>query len=115
YNGRMADSTKAEMVLFFEDEIPFNRFLGVRVAAISEGFVRVELPFRAEFIGDARRPALHGGVLSTLCDAAGGAATFSKVGFSGGAISTIDLRVDYLSPGRAELIIAEATVVRLGN
>ena len=29
--------------------------------------------------------------------------------------STIDLRVDYLRPGRAETLIAEAEVLRMGN
>jgi uncharacterized protein (TIGR00369 family) len=30
-------------------------------------------------------------------------------------VSTIDLRVDYLSPGAPEGLIAEAKVVRVGN
>ena len=102
------------VVRFFEQEIPFNRFLGIRVAAVREGLVRLELPFRSEFIGDPRRPALHGGILSTLLDAAGGAATFSRVDPED-RISTIDLRVDFLLPGGPELICAEAEVVRLGN
>jgi uncharacterized protein (TIGR00369 family) len=98
----------------FEEGIPFNRYLGMKVAEVRAGFVRLELPFRPEFIGDTRRPALHGGILSTLIDTAGGAATFSRCSTED-AISTIDLRVDYLRPGSPELLVVEATVVRIGN
>jgi uncharacterized protein (TIGR00369 family) len=99
---------------FFANEIPFNKFLGMTLAEMRDGFARLELPFRPEFIGDARRPALHGGVISTLIDTAGGAATFTKIAMED-YCSTIDLRVDYLLPGSPELLCAEATVLRIGN
>ncbi len=95
--------------------IPFNRFLGMRLVEIREGFARMELPFRPEFIGDPTRPALHGGVISTLADTTGGFAVWSQVTDPRGRVSTIDLRVDYLRPGKAETLIAQATVVRQGN
>ena len=99
---------------FFIREVPFNKFLGMTLAELRDGFARLELPFRPEFIGDSRRPALHGGVISTLIDTAGGAATFSKITMED-TCSTIDLRVDYLLPGSAETLCAEATVIRIGN
>jgi len=103
-----------ELLRFFEDLVPFNKFLGIKLARAEEGFVRLELPFRPEFIGDAGRPALHGGVISTTMDACGGFAVWTKIGFDD-RVSTIDLRVDYLAPGRAEAIVVEANVVRVGN
>jgi len=103
-----------QMREFFSREIPFNSFLGMKIAELRDGYARLELPFRPEFIGDARRPALHGGVISSLIDTAGGAATFTKIAPED-ACSTIDLRVDYLLPGNPELICAEATVIRIGN
>ena len=103
-----------ELQVFLEDFIPFNKFLGIRVAAMRDGFVRLELPFRAEFIGDARRNALHGGVISTLSDTCGGFALWTKIALDD-RMSTIDIRVDYLAPGQPELLIAEGTVVRMGN
>jgi uncharacterized protein (TIGR00369 family) len=99
---------------FFAEGIPFNRFLGIQLAAVSPGFARLELPFRPELIGDPFRPALHGGVISTLCDTCGGAAAFTVVRL-GDKVSTVDLRVDYLRPGREELLVAEGRVVRAGN
>lgn len=103
-----------EFLLFFEQVIPYNRFLGFKIALAEEGHVRMELPFRPEFIGDPTRPALHGGVISALIDTCGGFAVWTKVSMDD-RISTIDLRVDYLAPGLAELIAAEAQIVRVGN
>jgi uncharacterized protein (TIGR00369 family) len=103
-----------ELMQFFKDFIPFNRFLGIQLTQAQEGWVRLELPFRPEFIGDASRPALHGGVISTLIDTCGGFAVFTAIPF-GEKCSTIDLRVDYLSPGREDTLCAEGQVVRVGN
>jgi uncharacterized protein (TIGR00369 family) len=101
---------------FMEEIIPFNRYLGVRVTDLKKtGFARLEVPFRDELVGDPWRPALHGGVLSALADAAGGAAVWINVQDERTRISTIDLRIDYLRPAKLETLVAEATVVRLGN
>lgn len=96
------------------DRIPFNRHLGIRATELREGFARLELPFRPELVGDPVRPALHGGVISTLIDTAGGAAVITLIG-PRGTVSTIDLRVDYLRPGQMKTLVCEATVTRLGN
>ena len=98
-----------------EDLIPFNRFLGVRVIATRAGFVRLEVPFRHELVGDPMRPALHGGLLSALADTAGGAALWTSIEDPRARISTIDLRVDFLRPARLLAVIAEANVVRTGS
>jgi uncharacterized protein (TIGR00369 family) len=98
-----------------ESFIPFNAFLGVRVLRVDDKLVQLEVPFRPELVGDPIRPALHGGVLSALADAAGGAAVWLGVEDLAARVSTIDLRIDYLRPARLEPIVAEATVVRLGN
>jgi uncharacterized protein (TIGR00369 family) len=98
-----------------EELIPFNRYLGVRVAEVRKGIAKLEVPFRQELIGDPLRPALHGGVLSSLADAAGGAAVWTDIEDERARISTIDLRIDYLRPARLETVVAEAHVVRLGN
>jgi uncharacterized protein (TIGR00369 family) len=108
------DAHLARIVRFMEETIPFNRYLGIKTMEVREGFVSLKLPFRAEFVGDPTRPALHGGTISTLADTAGGAAVFTAAQ-PGDTCSTIDLRVDYLRRGLPLDLIAEATVVRLGN
>lgn len=108
------ESLFAAVRTFMEEEIPFNRLLGVRVDELKPGRARLRVPFRPELIGDPLRPALHGGVLSALLDTAGGAAVWSEVTLHD-RVSTIDLRVDYLRPGRTEELVAEAQVLRVGN
>jgi uncharacterized protein (TIGR00369 family) len=98
-----------------EELIPFNRFLGVKLTAMRKGFARLEIPFRDDLVGDPMRPALHGGVLSALGDAAGGAAVWASMDDDNARISTIDLRIDYLRPARLATLVAEAVVVRVGN
>lgn len=98
-----------------EEVIPFNRYLGVRCVEVRRGYAKLEVPFRDELVGDPLRPALHGGVISALADAAGGAAVWTGIEDERARVSTIDLRIDYLRPARLVTILAEATLVRLGN
>lgn len=99
-----------------EDLIPFNRFLGVRVVSIDRGRAELEIPWRDELVGDPMKPAVHGGVISTLADTAGGMAIWTALERPAEQrVSTIDLRVDYLRPGRLETLVCEATVVRAGR
>lgn len=99
---------------FFAGGIPFNAFVGLELVEIERGRARARIPFRPELIGDPTRPALHGGVISMLADTVGGAAVFS-VTDPGDRVATIDLRVDYLLPGRQADLLAEAVVIRVGN
>jgi uncharacterized protein (TIGR00369 family) len=87
----------------------------VRLTTARAGFAALEIPFRPELVGDPLRPALHGGVLSALADAAGGAAVWTGLEDERARVSTIDLRIDYLRPAKLETVVAEAVVVRLGN
>src|SRR5690606_14984827 len=88
---------KAQIIAFMEEQIPFNRLLGIRCEALDDGVAVLRLPFRDVLIGDSSRPALHGGVLSTLVDTAGGAAAFTTLETSQ-VVATIDMLVDYLRP-----------------
>lgn len=98
-----------------EEFIPFNKFLGIKVAGFTEHGLVLELPFRPEFVGDPMRPAMHGGVMSTLADVVGGMAVWRQLKDARSRVSTIDMRIDYLRPGRLETIHAEGHVVRAGN
>ena len=97
-----------------ENGIPFHRMLGIRVCDIAEGRLKLSIPFREELIGDARRPAIHGGVISALADVCAGFAVWTHCTLKD-RIATIDLRVDYLRPAAAQDLYAEATVRLLGN
>jgi uncharacterized protein (TIGR00369 family) len=103
-----------EKLLEFMNQIPFNRWLGIEVVSLEPGFARMELPYRKELVGDISRPALHGGVTSTLLDTCGGAALITNIE-PVDRLSTVDLRIDYLRPGACERVIVEARVLRVGN
>lgn len=98
-----------------EEMIPFNKFLGLRVRALEHGKITMELPWRDELVGDPMKPAMHGGVISMLADVSAGFAVWSALENPLQRVSTIDLRVDYLRPGRLEPLIADAHIVRVGR
>ena len=102
-------------ILRLVDQVPFNRLLGIQGESAGSGRAVLLLPVRDEHLGDVRRPALHGGVVSALIDTAGGIAAWSALA-QGEAVSTVDLMVDYLEPGRvAGPLRAEAELIRKGN
>src|SRR5438034_244532 len=87
----------ADLLKVMEEHVPFNRLLGIKGESAEPGRAVLVLPVRPDFVGDFRRPALHGGVLSTVIDTAGGMAAWSALA-PGETVSTVDLRVDYLEP-----------------
>ena len=106
-----------------QDHIPFNRVLGLRIESTDPKAPRLRFDMRPELIGNARRGILHGGVISAVLDASAGYALMlalakdpkpgEKLEFPN--IGTVDLRVDYLRPGRGKHFIATSRIVRLGN
>jgi uncharacterized protein (TIGR00369 family) len=104
-----------DILRMMEERIPFNRLLGIRGESVSPGRAALMLPVRQELVGDPRRPAIHGGVLSTLLDTVGGLAAWSALA-PNESVSTVDLTVDYLEPaGLGEPLRAEAELIRKGN
>ncbi len=107
--------SKEDIRHIFEEVIPFNKHLGIKVLDISHHYTKMKLPYRPEFVGDNLRPALHGGVISALLDSVGGAAAMTTLSHPEDRLSTIDIRVDYLLPGDERDIFADGKVIRSGN
>lgn len=111
----------------FTHQVPFHQLIGVEVLDVSAEHTLIKAPMKPELIGNTFQQILHGGVTATLLDIAGGLAamtgTIDKLSTIGmdevlkrlQKVSTIDMRVDYLQPGRGEYFIAEAHVIRHGN
>jgi len=112
----VSSADNARRVLRMMEEFsPFNRLLGIRGERSEPGHVAMVLPVREDFVGDPRRPALHGGVVSTLIDTAGGAAAWTALEH-GETVSTVDLHVDFLEPANLEAPLrAEAELLRKGD
>lgn len=99
----------------FENLIPSHRFLGIKLLDIKDGWARIMVPFREEFIGDPRSKRWHGGLISLAMDSVGGAAGITTLTSFEDKISTIDIRVDYLRPTTSETLVVEGEIVRSGN
>jgi uncharacterized protein (TIGR00369 family) len=97
-------NTPVDLRLFeegFVRHVPHNRALGLRFLACGPGGdVVVELPYRDELVGNPETGVLHGGAITSLLDAACGAAVFLELAVLA-PIATLDLRIDYLKPARA--------------
>jgi uncharacterized protein (TIGR00369 family) len=115
----------AQMRKVMEESIAFNRVLGLRVESFDPKAPSMRFDMRPELVGNPARKILHGGVISAALDVSGGFAIMMRLlsrmdpqDLARGAfpnMGTIDLRVDYLRPGRGRHFIATARVVRLGN
>ena len=109
---------KARLELFkniFEEFIPFNKYIGLKLLEVTEGYAKGVVPFKPELIGDPRIQAFHGGVISAAMDALGGLAGMTSLTSMDDKIVTVDMRIDYLRSARNTDLIIEATVVRSGN
>ncbi len=117
-SDRSSSSTDCEAprwaARFMNERVAFHRLLGMRVTQTEAGRAHMTLPFREDLTGDPFRPALHGGALATLADAAGGTAVMTLLR-PVDRVSTIDLRVDYLRPAQQRDLLARAEVQRLGG
>ena len=97
-----------------ENRIPFNAYLGIRLLELDAGMCRLLVPHSDALVGDTRRNALHGGVISSLIDTCGGFTVWAASGLSD-RVSTIDLRVDYVKPAIGCSLVAEGHLKLSGN
>ncbi len=121
---REVESIEAELRRTFEQIIPFNRVLGLRIDSLDFKAPRLRFDMRPELVGNPVRQILHGGVISATLDVVGGLAialaSITRKAEETPArhfpdIGTIDLRIDYLRPGRGHYFVATGRVVRLGG
>jgi len=111
----------------YENQMPYNRLLGVRVVSLSAARTKVRIEMKEKFIGNSARRILHGGVISSLLDLTGGLIVSVELIQTTGKISpeiilkkiarigTIDLRVDYLRAGKGDYFCASGSLLRKGN
>src|SRR5262245_34249367 len=118
-----AQTIEARMRYIFEEALAFNRVIGMKVESFDPDAPKLRFDMRPDLIGNPRRQILHGGVICAVLDVAGGFAIHLAMNKNRSAhmqdhhptVGTIDLRVDFLRPGRGEYFIATARVVRLGK
>lgn len=111
------------------EHLPFNELLGLKVDHLEAERAGFRFDRRDELVGNVVMGILHGGVISAVLDTTGGLmATVSALGrmlengnsqedmiASFARYGTIDLRIDYLRPGRGEHFVSTATIMRTGR
>ncbi|WP_299802426.1 thioesterase family protein [uncultured Shewanella sp.] len=111
----------------FDKQVPFHNLLGMDIKRYDLDGVEVQVTMKPELIGNIHQQILHGGVTATVLDVVGGLTAFSGLVASRDdwsleelesrikTLGTIDMRVDYLRPGRGEIFTGTGTVIRSGN
>lgn len=95
------------------DAIPYAPFLGVEVERAADAWDCV-LPFRDEIVGNARLPAIHGGVLGAFLELT----ALLRLMDEGGVESVpkpINFSIDYLRSAGPRTTRARADIFKLGR
>ena len=107
----------AVMRRMMEEQIPFNKLIGLKVVSAEEGKAALRFEFRRDLVGNFKMGILHGGVIAAVLDVVGGAAVIAGFGPDEPmhGMGTVDLRVDFLRPGQGKTFLATGQVMRLGR
>jgi uncharacterized protein (TIGR00369 family) len=79
------------------NEVPHQRAIGFELVEITQAYAIGRIPYRPEHVGNPVTGVVHGGIVTTLLDTAGGAAVIGRIG-APFTVATLDLRIDYLRP-----------------
>lgn len=99
----------------FEDEMPANKLLGLKILKLKNGFTKIHIPFQEDFIGDYIQKRWHGGIQASIADNAGSIAAMTTLSALNEKISTIDIRIDFLHGSEPKDIFAEAEIIKNGK
>lgn len=98
-----------------EQNMPANKIFGFEIIELKEGFAKIHVPFKEEFIGDFLQGLWHGGIVASVADSAAGIAASTILTDARDKLNTIDLRIDYLQGAIKEDIHAEAELLKVGK
>ena len=116
-----------QLAQYWSQEMPFNKLLGLEVTQFNSQESVVSIIWHDKLIGHPEQRILHGGVTASALDLAGGVVAAANILFqlpelspkiiseSLSRLSTIDLRTDFIRPGRGEKFIATAKIIRSGS
>ena len=115
--------------LYIEEGLFVNPF-NLTIESMESGTASMGFTMRDSLLGSFRSPILHGGAIATILDTVGSLAVFSNmVNTAKGEsvlekvnqlekgenrLGTVDMRIDYLRPGRGRSFIAKSWILRRG-
>ncbi|MBV1911633.1 MAG: thioesterase family protein [Kangiellaceae bacterium] len=126
-NEQERQKVMARIAEVFSNHVPFHNVIGFKFDQLSVDGCRISFQNKPELIGNFIQKILHGGVTATALDVVGGAmaavgmmekypeADEEELGKRLSRIGTIDLRVDYVRPGRGDAFYAQARLLRSGR
>lgn len=79
--------------------LPHARFLGIRCEVARHGRITLSVDYSERLVGNCMTGVVHGGVITALLDTLSWFVATSVVP-EGTTCATLDLRIDYLRPGR---------------
>ena len=95
------------------DAIPYARLLGVEVERVESAWDCI-LPFRDELVGNARLPAIHGGVLGSFLELTALLRLMDEDGVAS-VPKPINFSIDYLRSAGPRTTRARAEIFKLGR
>lgn len=107
--------------------IPFNQMLGLHLDQLTPDQVAMSFKMKNELVGNFFYGMLHGGVISSVLDMAGGMVVMSSIIKKNptctvedlsemlSKCSTINLQISYLRPGKGDLFVTKANLIKSGN
>ena len=92
--------------------LPANRLLNAKIITLNEGYAKIKIPFKNEFVGSFKQGFWFGGILSAIADWAGATVANSVVANNNIFLNTIDMRIKYLKPALENIdVFCEASVL----
>jgi uncharacterized protein (TIGR00369 family) len=116
-----------QLIAYWNNNMPFNELLGLKITHLDAQKSKIRFDWKDTLIGNPKQKILHGGVTASALDLAGGAIVAANIidklsdvsptliEKSLSKLSTIDLRTDYLRPGRGEQFVVIGQVIRNGS
>ena len=96
------------------DGSPQSAALGMRFVSVAPARGSLEVPWRADLVGDPDTGVIAGGVVTSLLDHTCGMAMAAAAGAEPFSTATLDLRIDYMRPAAPGAgVIAEAHCYKL--
>ncbi len=109
------------------DTIHFRKILNPKFESPDWNHSRIVFDMKDDFVGNLIHRTLHGGIIASMLDIAGGHVAFlsafeklkgqttEKQMKKLGNVGSIDFRIDFLRPGKGIRFIADGWILRIGN
>lgn len=132
WTGSVQDGSEINIDRIFDkltqafNSSPFFQHAGMQMRVV-DGQIEAYIDMQDFMIGNVAYQILHGGVAATILDSIGGITAMGElykkatlddvdeVGKKASRLATVDMRVDYLAPGRGQYFTARAETLRLGR